>query len=70
METEPATTDGNAETLQLSHQFLPPNQLVMVIVRPNNLNVSCKLCNLDYSIYCWWDLIRLKQLSSVPVYRA
>ena len=24
----------------------------------------------DYSIHCWWDLIRLKQLSSVPVYRA
>ena len=24
----------------------------------------------DYDIHCWWDLIRSKQLSSVPVYRA
>ena len=24
----------------------------------------------DYGIHCWWDLIRSKQLSSVPVYRA
>ena len=24
----------------------------------------------DHGIHCWWDLIRSKQLSSVPVYRA
>ena len=24
----------------------------------------------DYGIHCWWDLIRSKQLSSVPIYRA
>ena len=24
----------------------------------------------DYGIHCWWDLIRSKQLSSVPVCRA
>ena len=24
----------------------------------------------DYGIHCWWDVIRSKQLSSVPVYRA
>ena len=41
------TTDCSVETLQLSHQFIStqvtPNQLVMVIARPNNLYVSCKL---------------------------
>ena len=24
----------------------------------------------DYGMHCWWELIRSKQLSSVPVYRA
>ena len=89
-----------------------PNQLVMVIARPNNLNVSCKLHpyslqrtwspppgprlpkklrnthprnyydlkgkGIDVHIFiplllrshCWWDLIRSKQLSSIPVCRA
>ena len=71
-----------------------PNQLVMVIARPNNLVdlaslvcdmtwwLSCRVLALqsvvagsissgeDYSIHCWWDLIRSKQPSSVPVYHA
>ena len=47
LEIEPATTDCRAETLQLSispcRTQVTPNQLVMVIAQPINLNVSFKL---------------------------
>ena len=42
-----------------------PNQIVMVIVVASSISSGG-----DYGIHCWWDLIRSKQLSSVPVYRA
>ena len=43
----PATTDCRAETLRLTNTpyrtQVAPNQLVMVIARPINVNLSCKL---------------------------
>ena len=49
MEIKPATTECRAKTLPLTtnshHTQVTPNQLVMVITRPFNLNVSCLKTN-------------------------
>ena len=63
-EIEPATTDCRAEILQLSQQF---------ISHTNNTKLTKHgsiSSGVDHGICYWWDLIRLKQLSSIPVCRA
>ena len=64
----PATTECRAKTLPLSHQPSSHTNDAKSTSHGNCVANSVVACSITVQ-HCWWDLIRLKQLSSVSLCR-
>ena len=77
LDIEPATTDCRAKILWLRHQLIShtsdasDHSLQSCRVSAMQSMVAGSISSGgNHGIHCWWDLIRLKQLSSVSVCHA